>query len=505
MSRERLYIWPVTIGIGLIFIASNFIWLTPFIADVEEGAVRYQTEVARRVAAQADFFLEKKLREMGELALALVEAGADQKKIGLIINAFLGRHPDFIRIALAPVGILSDEYTVSSVGFSSGRKSIIITTPLPYTSFEINATVAVDEVVQTVFREAMEAVGSIYIIDTKGGIVFHSYESIADRKAVAERPFIMQGGGTGVYGNEQGEKVFAAAVSAPGIGWVVVLERPVTEAWANKYKAIHLAIVFMIIGTLFIAILFVNFKKIMGIAMRERQLREIKTEYISLLAHQLRTPLAGTKWNLKTLLDGDWGPMNTKQKKFVMRSYETNEQMIGLVRDLLNVTRIEEGRYDFTLKKIDLGAFLARVVGEFRIPAREAGIGLALKKPLASLRMPLIRIDEEKMAMAISNLIDNAIRYNQPEGRIEVGYGRDGKELTIYVKDTGVGIPRKDQHRLFTKFFRGDNVVKMQVQGFGLGLYIVKNIIEGHGGSIVVKSRENKGTLFTISLPIRYS
>lgn len=505
MSREHLYIWPVTIAIGIIFIASNFIWLTPFIADVEEGATRYQTEVARRVAAQTDFFLEKRLREIGELALALVEAGADQKKTGPIITAFLGRHPGFIGIALLPAHSAPDEYTVSPVGFREGRKSIVITAPLPHTPFEINAAVAVDEVASAIAREETGAFGRIYIIDSKGGIVFHPYESIADRKAIAERLFIAHGGGTGTYLNEQGERVFAAAVSAPGIGWIAVLERPIAEAWANKYKAMHLAIVFMIIGTLFVAILFVNFKKIMGIAMRERQLREIKTEYISLLAHQLRTPLSGTKWNLKTLLDGDWGPMNAKQKKFVMRSYETNEQMIGLVRDLLNVTRIEEGRYDFALKKIDLGVFLARVVGEFRLAAREAGIGLALKKPPAQTHMPLIKIDEEKMAMALNNLIDNAIRYNQPEGRIEVGYGREGKQLIIYVKDTGVGIPRRDQHRLFTKFFRGDNVVKMQVQGFGLGLYIVKNIIEGHGGSIAVKSRENKGTLFTISLPIRYT
>ncbi len=497
--------WPVTIAIGLIFIASNFIWLIPFIADVEAGAARYQTEVARRVAAQEDFFLEKRLREIGELAFAMVETGVDQKKNDIIIAAFLERHPAFIAIAFAPIAIAADEYTVSPIGFREGRKSIVITVPLPHTAFEINAVVAVDEVMGMAARESMGAFGRVYIIDVKGGIVFHPYESKTDSRAIMERPLIAAGGGTGVYVNEQKKEVFAAAVLAPGIGWIVVVENPVSVAWANKYKAIHLAIIFMIFGALFIAVLFVNFKKIMGIAMRERHLREIKTEYISLLAHQLRTPLAGTKWNLKTLLDGDWGPMNIKQKKFLLRSYETNEQMIGLVRDLLNVTRIEDGRYDFAFKKTDIGAFLARVVGEFRIPAREAGIGLALKKPPAGRNVPLIRIDEEKMTMALSNLIDNAIRYNQPEGRIEVGYERQGKELLIYVKDTGVGIPRRDQHRLFTKFFRGDNVVKMQVQGFGLGLYIVKNIIEGHGGTISVKSRENKGTLFTISLPIRYT
>lgn len=505
MSREHLYVWPVTIAIGFIFIASNFIWLIPFIADVHEGAARYQTEVARRIAAQADFFLEKRLREIGELALTIVEAGGDPKKADSIIAAFRARHGDFLSIALAPVAILPDEYTVSPIGFLGGRKAITITTPLPYTDFEINAAVAVDEATAVAARESTGGSGRIYIIDAKGGIVFHPHEDRVTSEAIMARPFIAAGGGIGTYVNEQGEEIFAAAVSAPGIGWIVVFENPVSVAWTNKYKAIRLAIVFIIMGALFIAILFVNFKKVMGIAMRERQLREIKTEYISLLAHQLRTPLSATKWNLKTLLDGDWGLMNAKQKTFVMRSYETNEQMIALVRDLLNVTRIEEGKYDFIFKKIDIGAFLARVVGEFRVAAREAGIGLTLKKPPSGTRMPLVRIDEEKMTMAIGNLIDNAIRYNQPEGKIEIGYERIGKELKIYVKDTGVGIPRRDQHRLFTKFFRGDNVVKMQVQGFGLGLYIVKNIIERHGGSIAVKSKENKGTLFTISLPVRYT
>lgn len=241
----------------------------------------------------------------------------------------------------------------------------------------------------------------------------------------------------------------------------------------------------------------------MGIALRERQLAEAKTSYVSLLAHQLRTPLSGTKWNLKTLLDGDWGPLNKSQKKFLLRSYETNEQMISLVRDLLDITRIEEGRYDFVFKKTAMPEFIARVVWEFRMASRAAGITLTVKKPRGGARLPLILLDAEKMQMALSNIIDNAIRYNQPEGRVEIGYSVGKRAFTIQVKDTGVGIPRRDQHKLFTKFFRGDNVVKMQVQGFGLGLYIVKNIVERHGGTIAVQSRENQGTVCTIVLPMK--
>lgn len=495
--------WPVIILIGLIFIFSNFLWLLPFIHDVEKGAAQYQGEVARRVASQADFFVEQKLRAMGSLALSVLEGGGNEKKAQQLIQKFLSEHPDFVTLSLVPAGTPQDEYVVGSVETIGEKKFMTLTAPIPYTAFDMKAWVSVQEVMNRAQGERVGVEGTVYIIDTKGGIIFHANETVVSKHMLRARPMIASGEGTGTYVNERGDAVFAAAVTAAGAGWTVVAESPLYEAWANKYHAINLAIMLMLVGGLFVVILIVNFRKIMGIALRERQLREAKTGYLSLLAHQLRTPLSGTKWNLKTLLDGDWGPLNAQQKKFLMRSYETNEQMITLVRDLLDITRIEEGRYDFLFKKADMADFITRVAGEFRVAAREAGVTLTVKKPRGRTRMPLIPIDAEKMQMALSNLIDNAIRYNQPEGRVEIGYGADKKMFTVQVKDTGVGIPRKDQHKLFTKFFRGDNVVKMQVQGFGLGLYIVKNIVERHGGTMSVQSKENKGTVFTITLPVR--
>lgn len=503
MSREYLYTWPVVIIIGLVFIFSNVLWLLPFINDVEEGAARYQGEVARRVASQADFFVEKKLRAMGSLALNVLKVQGNEKKTQPLIRNFLNEHPDFIALFLVPAGTPKDEYVVGAVETQGGKKFITITASIPYTAFDMKALVSVEEVISRARGERVRAHGSVSIIDTNGGIIFHAHEAFIDQHALRARPMIRAGEGTGVYVNEGGDAVFAVSVTASGTGWTVVAEDPLYEAWANKYHAINLAITLMLVGIVFVVILIINFRKIMGIALRERQLAEAKTSYLSLLAHQLRTPLSGTKWNLKTLLDGDWGPLNKSQKRFLLRSYETNEQMISLVRDLLDITRIEEGRYDFVFKKTDMTEFIARVVGEFRMASRAAGITLTIKKPRGRARMPLISLDAEKMQMALSNIIDNAIRYNQPEGRVEIGYSVDKRAFTIQVKDTGVGIPRRDQHKLFTKFFRGDNVVKMQVQGFGLGLYIVKNIVERHGGIITMQSKENQGTVCTIVLPMK--
>lgn len=470
--------------------------------DVEQSAVRYQTEVARRVALRADFFLEKKLREMGGLALDILEVGADKKKSDAIIGKFLIRHPDFVAVNLVAAVSGDGEYSVGPVTQEGGKKTVRIVAPLPYTDLSLDAMITVGDVIAAMADERVGAEGRLYAVDALGGVVFHEYEGVA-RVSDASRSFMARDGGFSVYVNEAGVDVLGAAVRAPSIGWTVVAEDPLSEAWANKYNAIALAVILMVMGCVFVVILAVNFRKIMAIATREESLHKAKSEYISLLAHQLRTPLTGTKWNIKTLLDGDWGKLNERQKKFLSRSYETNEQMIRLVNDLLNVTRIEDGTYDFRPKKTDVPALLARVVDSFRDEAGRSDIRLVLKKPRTKARMPLVPLDAEKIEMAMSNLIDNAIRYNKRGGAVEVSFAREVHVVRIKVADTGVGIPARQKAQLFSRFFRADNVVKLQVQGFGLGLHIAKNIVERHRGTITVATKENEGTAFTITLPLR--
>jgi signal transduction histidine kinase len=503
VSREKLYAWPVVIAIGVIFILSNAVWLVPFVRDVEQSAVRYQAEVARRIAFRADFFLEKKLREMGGLALDILESGTDTKKTDPIIAKFLARHPDFVVASLVPTTSDDGEYVVSPVMQMGGRKVVRITAPLPYTDLSLDTVVTIGDVIAEMAAERVGAIGRLYAVDAEGTIVFHEYEGVTHIDREGDRAFMAENGGFGIYVNEAGDDVLGVALPAGGIGWTIVAEDPLSEAWANKYNAIALAVILMVMGVIFVIILIINFKKIMAIAVREEALHKAKSDYISLLAHQLRTPLTGTKWNIKTLLDGDWGKLNEKQRRFLSRSYETNEQMIKLVNDLLNITRIEEGRYDFAPRKTDIVELITHVTDSFRDEARQAGIKLTVKKPRTKTRIPSVFLDAEKIEMALGNLIDNAIRYNKPKGTVHVTFAREVHVVRIIVKDTGVGIPTRQKAQLFSRFFRGDNVVKMQVQGFGLGLYIVKNIIERHGGTITVESKENEGAVFTITLPLR--
>ena len=478
MSRERLYIWILAIAGGLIFIFSNLFWLLPFIEDVERAAERYQLEIARRVSTQTQFFLEKRLRELSLLVVDILEVNVQRAAVEKIEKKFLERHPEFLTVSLTPSQLPPDQYFLGPVERQQDLKTILIKVPLIYADFDLKTVVDLSEVVAAVSQERIGRLGRVRIFDGQGNLVVGETREL------------------GPPG-----KILTATIAVPGLGWQVLVEDPIIEAHANKFKAIRLAAILILVGMAFVAILVWSFRKILMIALRERQLHRAKSEYLALMAHQLRTPLAATKWNIKTLLDADWGPLTKKQKKFLERSYESNEQMVKLVDDLLNIIRIEEGRFGYKFVKTDLAQLLEKLVTGFRQQAKQARVVLFFrrsKKPL-----PKVSVDPEKLNMALSNLLDNAIRYNHPQGKVEVNLEKINNQFRIAVKDTGVGIPAKQMNRLFSKFFRADNVVKLQVAGFGLGLYIVKNIIDRHGGQIAAESKEGQGSIFTVVLPLR--
>ncbi len=234
---------------------------------------------------------------------------------------------------------------------------------------------------------------------------------------------------------------------------------------------------------------------------REKTIERLKTEFVSLAAHQLRTPLSGTKWALKLMLDGDVGKITKKQTELTSKLYESNERMIDLVNDLLNVARIEEGRYIFKPILADIGAIIQFVVNSYKEEVGERNLKLEFK--VSEKELPQVKIDVEKIRLVIQNLIDNAIKYTVSGGSITVSLRRAGESIECQVSDTGVGIPEDQKARVFSKFFRGTNAVKIETDGSGLGLFIAKNIIEAHGGKIWFQSEEGKGTAFCFSLPIK--
>jgi signal transduction histidine kinase len=233
---------------------------------------------------------------------------------------------------------------------------------------------------------------------------------------------------------------------------------------------------------------------------RERLISQMKSEFISIAAHQLRTPLSAVKWTLKMMSEGDVGKLTTEQQEFLMRGYEVNERMIALVNDLLNVARIEEGRFGYNFNPTDYIAYVTDYLERYKQTAASRNITIDFIPP--TINFPKIMLDPTKMDLVLQNLLDNAVKYSKPGDTIVVRIKQNSKnQIETIIEDHGVGIPKHQIHRLFTKFFRGDNVIRMQTQGSGLGLFIVKNIVKNHGGDIRVESEENQGTKMIFTIP----
>lgn len=232
---------------------------------------------------------------------------------------------------------------------------------------------------------------------------------------------------------------------------------------------------------------------------REKAIDDMKSEFISVVAHQLRTPLSAIKWSLKMVLDGDAGKINKEQREFLLKGYESNDRMIQLVNDLLNVSRIEEGRFGYSFEIADIEEVLNDVVTEIQELMEARHIGLEIDKPAS---LPQLFIDKSKMGLVLENLLNNSLKYTPEYGKIILKITPREKEMLISVKDNGVGIPEADKPKIFKKFFRAANVVRMETEGSGLGLFMVKNIVEKHKGAINLESEEGKGTEVTIALPL---
>lgn len=234
---------------------------------------------------------------------------------------------------------------------------------------------------------------------------------------------------------------------------------------------------------------------------REKLVEMMKSEFVTLAAHQLRTPTSGIKWSLRMLLDGDLGVIPEGQKKVIEKAYNTNEKVIRLINDLLNVARIEEGKFLSKMVLSDIGEVIQSVVDLYSEEIKKKKLKLEFKKPEKDLSQ--VMLDVDKIKIAIDNLVDNAIRYTFPGGRVTISIKEKEKEIEVQIQDTGVGIPENEQDKIFTKFFRAENIMKMETEGTGLGLFITKYIIEAHGGSIWFESEEGEGTIFYFTLPLK--
>ena len=243
-----------------------------------------------------------------------------------------------------------------------------------------------------------------------------------------------------------------------------------------------------------------GFLKIISDRTREVEALRSKSEFITIAAHNLRTPLNAVTWTMETVVK-ETG-LSAEGKVFMENGLKAAGNLSKIVNDLLDVAKIEEGRFGYTFKELELVGLIEGILKEASLYAEKFGVKVFFEKPKEGVIMAFI--DGEKLKLALHNLIDNAIKYNMQNGSVTVRVAKSvgDSSLTILIEDTGLGVPEGDVSKLFTKFFRAPNVIKVQTEGSGLGLYITKNIILRHGGKISVESVENRGTTFRIQIPL---
>ena len=382
----------------------------------------------------------------------------------------------------------------------------------------------------------------VYVVDSEGFLISHpDTSSVLKKTNLLDKTYVKEviTEKKTVRGQQFSDKDNHAVtlVGVPvkeDLGWGIFVEEPSQTAMAsyNKIRSAAIIFIFLTFALLFVLIVnsqtlsnvFSDFKKEVKkrtseleeldkttrlLIKRDLELSEankrleeldaVKSDFVSIAAHQLRTPLTGIKWSFIALQEKETGPLNPEQKKIVDSGLDAIDHTINLINDLLNVAHIEEGKFGFNFKETAILPVIQKSFERFEAVAGEKGVWFTTK--LTEKPLPNISVDSEKISLALDNLLDNAIKYTSPGGKVTLEVAYEKNEIKITVSDTGIGIPKNQFDRVFSKFFRAENALLFQTSGSGLGLYMVKNIIDRHCGTITVKSEENRGTTFVIALP----
>jgi len=233
-----------------------------------------------------------------------------------------------------------------------------------------------------------------------------------------------------------------------------------------------------------------------------KRMNAVKSDLISISAHQLRTSLSALKWILQMFIDKDLGKLTTEQEGFVQKALDSNERMIVLVNDLLTLNHADNTEIKFNFKEVNILELLEQTLFEFYGESRKKEVELIFLKNYKDL--PKVNCDTEMIRVVFQNLIENSIKYSNPNDKVVISlkHNETEKNIEISIHDAGIGIEEKDKSKIFEKFFRAENAKTKDYVGSGLGLFTTKHIIEHHKGKIWFESNPDSGTTFFITLPI---
>jgi two-component system phosphate regulon sensor histidine kinase PhoR len=230
---------------------------------------------------------------------------------------------------------------------------------------------------------------------------------------------------------------------------------------------------------------------------REREVSQMKSDFVSFVTHQLRTPLAGLKWMLELAAQAPALPADAAS--FVQDARDAAARLIGLVNNLLDVSRLERGKLTLALQDIRIGVLTRSVLDEMSQVIQDRGHRLSIA---GDADVPPVRAEPQLLRQVLLNLVSNAVKFTPPGGTIAIAMGREGQLARWSITDSGIGIPEASRARLFEKFYRAENVTAIETEGTGLGLYLVRLVMEQLGGQVTYVSKEGKGSTFVVTLPI---